>query len=361
MVYLDFFSLFYEKIFCVVCFYAYIYVIILKYTTIMKVAFYLNENRKKNLYCRISDGVERVTFSLDYCVDAKKWDPKKEEFKWDSIKDELTMDECTCNNILLSFRRYLNARYQELKNDNKSDILSILKNESLSFLSDGGLQGIEKNVFNFFNKGTNIPDYEDFVKAFEKYSKLTRKDFTIHAEGTEIYFHTKDESYVMDSYEGQTKRLKNIIENDLYDEIFTETELNIWSEIYLDAGIEKHVFLPEMLKNWEGFWDKKYNDIKLRMGKTDRLDEMKKRSWRMFQVYMECYDGHGDSIRLASDIDYMELYPISVITMMNIFNADVCYSEYCEHKFYGSEEWESVSLDEEDMNAPVFYVKPFEM
>ena len=55
----------------------------------MKVAFYLNENRKKNLYCRISDGVERVTFSLDYCVDAKKWDPKKEEFKWDSIKDEL--------------------------------------------------------------------------------------------------------------------------------------------------------------------------------------------------------------------------------------------------------------------------------
>ncbi|MDN3709665.1 hypothetical protein QW060_22160 [Myroides ceti] len=90
------------------------------------------------------------------------------------------------------------------------------------------------------------------------------------------------------------------------------TNESIWSEIYIDAGIEKHVFLPEMLNEWEKYWTTEYQKVKETVGKTAHLDEMKEKSWRQFQVYMECYDDIGDIIDLACKIDNVALTPLQL-------------------------------------------------
>ena len=90
-----------------------------------------------------------------------------------------------------------------------------------------------------------------------------------------IHFHTEEDVFVMDTYPGLHARLKGYVENDSYSEIYTQTESWIWSEIYVDAGIEKHKFMPTLLSNWEKYWALKYKEIKEEVGHTDHLDEMK--------------------------------------------------------------------------------------
>lgn len=315
----------------------------------MKVAYYLNEGRKKNLYCRISDGAEKVTFSLDYSVDPEKWNAKKEEIH----------SENEYYFTLIDFKKYLTGKYHELKNEGQDNVLMRLKNEALLFTEEKGINGIAEKMFNYFNKNNELPEYAGFVKAFEKFSGLKKGEYKIETVGTIIHFHTKEDIYELDTYEGLTCRLKSFIENKSYDEIYTETNENIWSDIYTDAGIEKHVFLPKLLSQWEEYWNNEYRDIREKTGKTSHLDELKRQSWRQFQVYMTCYDNGEDAIKLAYKIDEMGLYPISVITMMNIFDAETCYGEYCEFEFDGNPEWKSISLDEDD-NSPIFYIRTYE-
>lgn len=317
-------------------------------THTMKISYYLNEGRNKNLYCRISDGTERVTFSLDYTINPENWNSKKDEIN----------DEDIYYFTLLDFKKYLYKRYQYLKNEEKTNILGILKNEALTMLDNSGIEGIARKMFDDNNEINGLPKYDEFVLAFEKYSNLKKGNYKIETVGNVIHFHTNDNIFEVDSYEGKTAFLKSIIDGKSYDEIFTETNKNIWSEIYIDAGIEKHIFLPQMLSEWESFWRKKYIVVKEKVGQTDHLDMMKQHSWRQFQVFMECYNDCGDIIKLAYEIDDLDLYPISVITMLNIFDAESCYTEYCEYEFAMSE-WESISIDDDD-NSPVFYIREYE-
>lgn len=318
----------------------------------MKVSYYLNEGRKKNLYCRISDGTERVTFSLEHTINPKEWNAKKEETKNDDIYYL----------VLLNFKNYLTNRYHELKAEGKEKISAILKNEATTFLDGSGIEGIARKMFDFENEKDGLPKYDTFLMAFEKHSNLTRKDYESETVGGQIHFHTDHEVYEMDTYEGKSAFLKAIIEGDSYDEIYTETNINIWREIYVDAGIEKHIFLPEMLNQWEQYWNKKYEEINKTVGKTDHLNKGKEQSWRQLQVYMECYDSAGDAIDLAYNINDFTLYPLAVITMMQVFNAEHCYEEYCELEFNGTEGWEPIYLDdEEDSESSVFYIRPLDL
>ena len=312
----------------------------------MKVSYFLNEKEKKNLYCRVSNGAEQVTFGLDYALDPKDWDAKKEEVDYEN----------EYHYALWDLKRYLAKRYDELQVEGKGNVLEQLKNEILFFTKNLGMEGIAKNMFDYFNKENNLPKYDEFVLAFEKSSNLKKGDYKTETAGELIYFHTEEKSYEMDTYAGLTARLKSIIEERSYDEIYTETNENIWGEIYIDAGIEKSVFIPDMLKEWEMYWGKKYQDVYKSVGKNSHLGYLKEKSWRNFQVFIECYDSCGDIIKLAYDIDDMELYPMVVVTMMHIFDAEVCYGEYCEHEFYSSREWESIEIDEED-DSPIFYVR----
>jgi hypothetical protein len=315
----------------------------------MKITYYLNRERTKNLYCRISDGTQRVTFSLDYTVEPKDWNAKKEEIKSEN-EYYFTLEH---------FKKYLTKKYYEFQSEGKDEILERLKNEALSFTKDAGLEGIAKNMFDFFNQGIDLPKYEEFVQAFEIFSKLKKGEYKTEVIDNLIHFHTAEDVFEMDTDEGLTSRLKDFIENRSYDEIYIGTNESIWSEIYIDSGIEKSKFLPKMLAEWEIYWIEKYKDIREQTGKTEHLDKQKQESWRQFQVFMECYDGHGNAIELAYKVDDMVLYSLAVITMLEIFNAEVCYEEYCGFEFE-NEEWETVAIDDEDDNSPVFYIRKCE-
>jgi len=317
----------------------------------MKISYYLNEGRKKNLYCRISDGTERTTFSLEHTIDPKKWNAKKEEEK----------DSDIYYYTLLDFKKYLANRYHELKAEGKENVLTILKNEATTFLDGSGIKGIARKMFDLENKQSGLPKYDNFLQAFEKHSNLKKDDYKAETVGEQIHFHINDRVYQMDTYEGKTAFLRSIIDGKSYDEIYTMTNEDIWSEIYVDAGIEKHIFLPKTLSEWENYWNKTYQEVKENIGRTEHLDKMKQESWRKFQVYMECYDSAGDAIKLAYELEDSVLYPLAVITMMQIFDAETCYQEYCELEF-DSNEWESISFDDdEDWDSPVFYIRPYEI
>lgn len=305
----------------------------------MKVTYYLNEGRKKNLYCRISDGSERVSFSLAYTIDKKFWNSKDEESTY----------EDPYHYTLGDFKEYLTKRYHELKSEGKDNILDRLKIEAETYIDGSGIEGIARKMFDMENEADGIAKYDLFIEAFEKYSGLKKGEYSTKAVGSSMYFQTKDgESFEMDTYAGLRANLKFYVKNNSLIEIETMTDKAIWSEIYIDEPIEKHVFLPTMLSLWENHWKEEYNDIKKTVGKTDHLDHTKAKSWRQFQVFMECYNSTIDIIGLAYTIDNSEIYPMAVITMLKILNANVCYGEYCEAEFYGKEEWESIDLDEDE-------------
>lgn len=318
----------------------------------MKVAFYLVAGRKKNLYCRINDGKERITFSLEYAVDPKEWDLKK----------EMLDDEDVQYYTLRELKNRLNKKYHILKTEGKEDILTLLKNDADNLMNGNGLEGIAKSLFNLENKDKGVPSYDEFIKTFEKFSGLNKDQYKVQPLDELIHFHTEEDVFVMDTYSGLHERLKGYVERDSYSEIYTQTESWIWSEIYVDAGIEKHKFIPTLLSNWERYWFQKYKEIKEKVGHTGHLDEMKAGSWRGMQVFMECYNDAGDIIKLASEIDEMDLYSLVVITMLEIFDADTCYEEYCEHEFEQPDVWESISLDDNDKNfdGPIFFIKSYE-
>lgn len=318
----------------------------------MKISYYLNPERKKNLYCRISDGTERVTFSLEHEVDPKKWNATKEEFK--STNDQF--------GTLKLFKDYLNNRYLELKAENKSDILARLKTEARSFIPNGaGLKGIARQMFDTFHKNTDVPEFDAFVEAFEKHSRLEKGAYTVEILDSSVLFHTADETFIIDTYEGKTLELKNIIDRKSYDEISLYGNIEIWNEIFIDPGIGKEEFMPRMFTEWEIYWHHEYSDVRERTGNTSHLDALKTASWRQFQVFMECYENGGNIMYLAAQLDDMILFPIAVITMLQMYDAETCYHEYCEQEFFGSGEWETIASEKEnEEDAPTFFIKTYE-
>ncbi|MGG7666042.1 Arm DNA-binding domain-containing protein [Dyadobacter sp. BHUBP1] len=314
----------------------------------MKIAYYLNAERKKNLYCRISDGSERVTFSLGHSVDPDHWDSRKEE---GPTEDPYYF-------TLLSFKKYLSQRFHELKAQGAENILDMLKIEAENFTGPSGIEGIARKMFDDQNKADDIPSYEEFLLAFEKHSGIPRGEYQPETVDNMVNFVTKEgDTFTIDTYQGLSARLKSFIDERSYDEIVTMTNENIWSQIYIDAGIQKHVFLPVLYREWEILWQEKYSEIKKKVGSTEHLDEMKARSWRELSVFMQCYNDAGDIIELAWEIDSDELYAISVITMLKIFNPESCYTEYCEHELE-SEDYTSIDIREDDENSTsIFYIK----
>lgn len=317
----------------------------------MKIAYYLNSERKKNLYCRISDGPQRVTFSLGHSIDPDQWDPRQEEV---AFEDPYYF-------TLQSFKEYLAQRYHQLKAQGEENVLPMLKIEAENYISDSGMEGIARKLFDDENRVDNVPPYEEFLLAFEKHSGLPPGQYQPRTVGNIVDFTTQEgRKFTLDTYQGLTARLRSFVEQRSYEEIATMTKENIWSDIYVDGGIEKHAFLPVLYHEWEIYWKETYSEISKTVGSTQHLDEMKARSWRELTVFMQCLDDAVDIIRLAWNVDSINLYPIVVIAMLNIFNPDSCYQEYCECEFeYG--EYESVDIYEDDENSTsIFYVKESE-
>lgn len=164
----------------------------------------------------------------------------------------------------------------------------------------------------------------------------------------------------MNTYQGKTATLKSFIKRRSYDEIYTETREDIWGEIYMDFGIEKSEFAPVMLNEWETYWSSLYDEIAIEVGTTSHLDKGKEQSLRQMNLLFDIYNDAVNTIKLAYDFDEMVLYPIAVLTMMRIFNPDVCYEKYCEFEFFDDDEWETICLDKDDPDSHMFFIRPYD-
>ncbi len=97
-----------------------------------------------------------------------------------------------------------------------------------------------------------MPPYDEFIKAFEKFSGLNKDQYKAQPLDELIHFHTAEDVFEMDTYPGLHARLKGYVENESYDEIYTQTESWIWRKIYIDAGIEQHKFMHTSRYHYAG-------------------------------------------------------------------------------------------------------------
>lgn len=310
--------------------------------------FYLNSRVNNNLHLFLKHKNESVSIDLGYKPKKKEWDSKKSFLTWENAYHYSIID----------FDKYIRTQF-DTTSKNKQSFKKLIKD--IRLIINGKIENIAEFMFNYDNKENNIPKYTEFLKAFELYSKLKKEQYAVQALGPIIHFKTKKEIFEMSTYQSLREELKNYIENDSYSEIYTQTNERIWGEIYVDAGIEKSKFIPIMQNEWERYWERLYKRIKKEIGHTDHLDKSKEQSWRMFKSFVKLYNDAGNIIELAYDFDEMVLYPMAVIAMLRIFNDEVCYDEYCELEFDTGNEWESISLDDENWDSLIFYIRPYEI
>jgi len=300
----------------------------------MKISYYLNSERKKNLYCRISDGKERATFSLGDYVDPETWDVKNEDLKWEN----------QYSGALRSLKKVLTEKYETLKNNDPKAKLELLKNEALNYVENEGLEELQKKLWN--NRvGTSIGIYQDFISAIEKYSGIKRNQLKIYCYDYSMNYSIPDGThYEVDTNDGHFLFLKDLVLSHNYDTIFTETNSELWHQIYIDQGIRKSDFIPRFLFNWEQYWENQ----KLIIPSTSIYQKLKERSWNQFTVFMSCYND-SDPFELANNLNDIEFIPLCVITMLDIFSIDHCIDEYCEYYFTSQiSNWEDFDLSEGD-------------
>jgi hypothetical protein len=200
------------------------------------------------------------------------------------------------------------------------------------------------NEFDSNNSDNQIPNLSEFIAAFKQFSG--KKTFDIEILFNAVLFKTKEgEEYLVHTYEGLTNELEMYYINNDYEDIYINTELSLWSEIYVDAGIDKTEFIPILLHRWEAYW----NAFSDKFSKHKTLEKLKETSWREFQLFVNLYE--GDIIKLAYNINDSKLYPMVVCTMLDIFDKDVCFSEYCEFEFFTPTCYNYTSVEIDNPNA----------
>lgn len=302
--------------------------------------------KKDTIHINLGYGKNTVILDLFYKPKRKEWDNEKSFLSWES----------QYHYSLIDFTRYIHLLFDTMKKSALS--FNKLVAEIKSIINEN-IENVQEFIFNYNNRKNDVPKYSDFLKAFEFHSKLTRKQYEAQGLDNVIHIKTKKGEFELSCYQSLTENLKNFIDNCSYDEIYTETDEHIWSEIYIDAGIEKSKFIPVMQNQLERYWRTLYKRIKDEIGRTEHLDKSKEESWRMFKTFIDLYNDSESIIELAYDFDEMVFYPIAVISMMHIFNADVCYGEYCELEFDTGKEWESICIDDESWDTPIFHIRPY--
>lgn len=312
------------------------------------IIYFTNCHKTKNsLHINLEYKKDIITIDLFYKVKKKEWDNDNSFLTWEN----------QYYYSLIDFKKYIQQLF-DTKNKSKLSFKKL--STDIDVIINGNIDNVQSFIFNRNNKDNDIPKYSDFLKAFELHSNLKRRQYEARPLDSLIHFKTKKETFEVSTYQSLTQQLKSYIENYSYDEIYTETNKHIWGEIYIDAGIQKSKFIPVMQNELERYWRTLYKRIKEEIGLTKHLDESREESWRMFKSFIDLYDNTGNIIELAYDFDDMVLYPIAVISMMTIFNADVCYGEYCEWEFDSGDEWESICFNDKSCDEPIFHIRTYE-
>ncbi len=332
----------------------------------MKLTYYIDRENNDKLCCRISDGVDSLSFSLEYTIDPEKWDSRNEESR----------NEDPYHHVFLQYRLYLNRRYHELLQlrNSAADVLIILRDEAEILIHESGIDGIVRKMFDDANQQHALPPYSQFIQAFEQFSGLGRMEYDVKVVSNTVEFHSiSGMVWEMDTRKGLTARLQELVEGRFLHELSADTNRSSWSRIYANTSIEKHVFIPKFLTEWERFWDEEYADLQQKIGTTSHLNEMRQVSWRYFQVFMNCYDSTRNSIELAYEISENDLYPLAVITLLQLLGADTCYTAYCALEFGPDSGWTSVTLGsdkvgtgceantEDIVQMPAFFIREIKL
>jgi hypothetical protein len=300
----------------------------------------------KDLYIDLKFKNQILSYNLLYKPGRKNWDATKSFLSWDDPY------YYTLSKII----ELISSEYFKAK--------SIKALEQIIFKNvpeiNNGIESIMEAFFNRHNQTLGIPLYLDFIEVFKMHSGLKRNQFKVQAIDHVVHFYAKEKNYEIDTYPGLKATLNDYVENDSYDEIYTETEQYIWSEIYIDAGIEKHEFIPILQRKWESYWRELYSRIRKEIGRTNHLDSLKEQSLRELNSFINLYNETPDIIKLAYDFDENCLYPLVVLTMLWIYDSEVCFGEYCEYTFFSSQEWESLCLDDDDVDSEIFFIKELE-
>lgn len=317
----------------------------------LKFSYSINKQKKGSLFMTIQSSSESFSFSLCYKPKNIDWDQGNAKLNW----------EDPYYYSLLNFEQYLLRSYKILYLDNKGKPLSRLVNTIQQYIDDG-IEKIAAFIFDHQNEASGIPKYNEFCHAFERYSGLTKNQYKTQAIDYILNFYTNNgDCFEMNTYEGKTALLKDFINRRSYDEIYTETDENIWSEIYMDIGIEKSKFVPIMFRKWEAYWADLYHEVAKEGENTNHLYEMKEASLQQLNLFFDNYNETGDIIVLAYDFDESVMYPLAVLTMVTIFGADICYEKYCELEFFTNGEWESIRSDNESETTHMFFIKPSDL
>ncbi|WP_307221347.1 hypothetical protein [Chryseobacterium lathyri] len=318
----------------------------------MVVTYNLNLDSDENFYCQISDENLEVSFDMKYKVDPKIWNYNGKKV---SNSDPYFF-------TLKNFKEYLFSRYHDLRKLGKEEILSILKEESLQLLKNSGVEGVSKNIFNIYANEFGLNEYDKYIYAFERYTGLQQKDYRVEIIDYLLHFHTNEGIYEMNTYVGLVTFLKKIIRDKRYFDIEVLTEVDIWSEIY-DENISKHEFFSKMSNELELCIKNNFEKAgRAYIVPNKNYEEIKKQMRIQFQKFRDRSKKNVNWIDLAWEINEGILFPLTVITMTDIFDLEVCCQEYCELNFYNENgDWQAICLDdnlsEDDDNESIFFIR----
>lgn len=304
----------------------------------MKIAYYLSQGSHNNLYCRISDGTERISFPLGHTISPEGWNPARPE----EIRTEPYYF------MLTNLNNYLITKYDELKIAEPAGVLTKLKTDIETLFDTSGIESLGLTGIADKALPENIPAPTLFLNAFERHSGLKKSEYRAIDRGYSFDFHTiNGEVYTIDTYEGLTGRLQSFVLNRMYDNIRLMTNEAIWSEVFDGLKVEKQLLFPKLRNEWEIY----------RRSQTSLSEEQIAESWRDVQVFMAGYEATNDGIALAYGIDESILFPLIVLSLLNIYMPDSFYTTYCNIAFSG-EEWEGIVTETNlNNNPPLFFIK----
>lgn len=300
--------------------------------------YFLGEN--SSLCVSVNIGKKSINFDFDY-------NPKK---NWDHKLEKLN-NEDPYYNSLESFENIITEEIYKKREDIELNILKMI---------GGNIQNLTANIFNLRNRNYEIPEYFKFIEAFENYSKLDKSKYKVIIIEDLIKIKTNKKSYEIHTFESRKKRIQYYIENRLYEEIHVFTDFSAWSEAYRDYGISKHQFIPVFLREWDYYWEHKYEISEKLNTPRNYIDELKNNHLIKLDKFSDLYNETKDVIELAFDFDYEVFYPIAIITMHTILGSDIL-SLYSEFELE-DEEWIEISKinneNHEDWEyEPTFYLK----
>jgi len=316
----------------------------------MTITFYLNQDRKHNLYCRVSDGKERSIFSLGYAVAPSSWD---------SINETLSENDPHYY-TLLRLKNELEGMAYSLKEEGKEGVVDIIKDYVLEMTKENGIDSIDKEIFNN-NKSLDVPDYDSFMMAFEKATGNKAKDYMVEIEKNRIHLYSNTESYTIDSEESAAADIFEFIYNEWYEGLTVKFSVDVWDKLFqkyksdLEKPLpQKAVLLPKVYGKWREYWDQySYNHHEDDPNRII-LKEFKEESWRHLMVFLQSYDDKFSPILIANELG-PELCISVILAMAEFFNEEQCILDYCklyfEIKCKEDENFKKVSV-----NNKVLYV-----